>query len=210
MEKENITPEERLLKIIENPQGQKGKILSPGKTFGIDVNALSAGLKAFRFDKSIFKRINFQLINKGMLGLCAIFTLFAIFNFVQFKGYLAKQLKKVIAEANAAPVNQAAVALPDININQTLELSRRRNLFSFIPPVPETGVGITLNAAQTVGALKLVGIIWSDNPQAMIEDTKGQKTYLLSVGELVGGLTIKKILKDKVVLGQDKQEWELR
>ncbi|MCX5711978.1 MAG: hypothetical protein NTY47_02765 [Candidatus Omnitrophica bacterium] len=184
MAKENITPEERLLKIIENPQGEKSRILSPVKTARAGGGYLLERFKNFRFDKDIFKHLDFQL--------------------------LAKQLKKVITEANAAQVNQPVVSLPDINIAQTVDLAKRRNMFSFLPPVSSSRVEAALDAAQIIGALKLVGIIWSDSPQAMIEDTKGQKTYLLGNGDLIGDIKVKKIFNDKVVLIKDDKEWELR
>jgi len=68
----------------------------------------------------------------------------------------------------------------------------------------------TTSATDMVKNLKLVGILWSENPQVMIEDTKQTKTYLLSIGETIGELQIKRILKDKVVVGKDDVEWEIR
>ncbi len=58
--------------------------------------------------------------------------------------------------------------------------------------------------------LKLVGIIWSDKPQAIIENTVENKTLLLNIGDQMDKVKIMKIYQDKVILGADGQEWELR
>jgi len=42
--------------------------------------------------------------------------------------------------------------------------------------------------ADMTASLKLVGISMSDNPDAMIEDTKLQKTYFVKMGSMVGDL----------------------
>jgi type II secretory pathway component PulC len=77
-----------------------------------------------------------------------------------------------------------------------------------LPPKQE--VVQTQALEQAVSNYKLVGIIWSDTPQAMIEDTKAGKTNLLNENEIMGDFKIKKIERDKVIITKDKMEWELR
>ncbi|HPT39611.1 MAG TPA: hypothetical protein PL125_05405 [Candidatus Omnitrophota bacterium] len=60
------------------------------------------------------------------------------------------------------------------------------------------------------GSLKLVGISWSTDPDAMIEDTKSLKTYFVKRGDMVGDAKVQAIFKDKVVLNLDNEEFELR
>lgn len=50
------------------------------------------------------------------------------------------------------------------------------------------------------GGLGLVGIIPGDNPQAIVEDKKSQKTYYLAKGQSINGITAEEINEDKVVL----------
>ena len=85
-----------------------------------------------------------------------------------------------------------------------------RNVFTLTPSSSGTSGGATAKLGPTSTNVKLVGIIWSDHPQAMLEDTQEQKTYLLGPGEQIGDVTIKKILQDKVILGNHEREWELR
>ena len=49
-------------------------------------------------------------------------------------------------------------------------------------------------------SLKLVGISWSDNPDAIIEDTKDTKTFFVKIGQKIGDVKVQAIFKDKVVL----------
>jgi len=55
-----------------------------------------------------------------------------------------------------------------------------------------------------------VGVIWSANPQAMVEDTQNHKTSLVSTGDYLGQLKVNKITRNSVVLEKDREEWELR
>jgi hypothetical protein len=58
--------------------------------------------------------------------------------------------------------------------------------------------------------LKLVGISWSDDPDAMIEDTKALRTFFIKRGQMIGDLKVQAIFKDKVILSYGTEEVELR
>lgn len=63
---------------------------------------------------------------------------------------------------------------------------------------------------EVTQSLKLVGISWSDDPDAMIEDTQAQKTHFVKKGQMIGNLKVQAIFKDKVVLSYDGEEIELK
>lgn len=58
--------------------------------------------------------------------------------------------------------------------------------------------------------LKLVGISWSNDPDAMIEDTKLMRTYFIKRGGSIGDIKIQAMFKDKVILSYGGEEIELR
>ncbi|MFH1593292.1 MAG: hypothetical protein ABID09_01180 [Candidatus Omnitrophota bacterium] len=58
--------------------------------------------------------------------------------------------------------------------------------------------------------LKLVGISWSDNPDAMIEDTKAYRTFFVKRGQMIGEIKVKAIFKDKIILLYEGEEFELK
>lgn len=58
--------------------------------------------------------------------------------------------------------------------------------------------------------LSLVGIAWSDDPDAMIEDNNTKKIYFLKRGDSVEGIVIQTILRDRVIISYEGEEIELR
>ena len=57
--------------------------------------------------------------------------------------------------------------------------------------------------------LNLLGVVWGDNPQAIIEDKKAQKTYFLSKGQGFNDIEVKDIFENKVILSYQGQQFEL-
>lgn len=213
MPQDNLTPEEKLLKIIENPQTEKRKVGNRGiaKAGGLKTIA-EPWLKKIRVNKISFKDINLKVLNKIALGLCAILTVFFVFDFISFGANSLKKLSKITAEASVTEVKAKKINFQKTNFAGTIDLAKKHNIFSFLPPVDNTeqADNVPLEIQQVIANLKLVGILWSDNPQAMVENTKEQKTYLLSAGDKIDTLNLKKIFRDKIILGQDDKEWELR
>ncbi len=67
-----------------------------------------------------------------------------------------------------------------------------------------SGVNIDL-----IKDMSLVGIIAGENPQAIIEDKKTQKTFYLSRGQFMGEFQVKEIKEGKVILDYKGQSYEL-
>lgn len=210
---ERKTPEEKLLKIIENPLN----IRRPASAAGFKGRAKAKGLASIKAwfvqiksdKKELRSFFAIHNINKGMAGLCVLLTFFGLFNFISessaFRVRMESLIKNpAILEAGLKEKYPVAWGLSEMQ-NEL----KRRNIFSFLPPQSEVPL-MPAAVAQTISNLKLVGILWSDNPQVMIENAQEQKTYLLSAGEQIGQIKIKKILRDSVIIGKDEQEWVLR
>ena len=65
------------------------------------------------------------------------------------------------------------------------------------------------SAKDVVADLKLVGISWGEEPVAMIEQGSSKQTHVLKVGDVLGAVTVKTILPDRVVLRVGEEEVEL-
>jgi len=207
---DNITPEERLLKIIESPGIQKAKVYFSAKAKAIDIKSLVKRLKGFRFDKNIIKKIDLRLANKIVASLCGLITLFLIFDFFRVGSNLRSRFEKTLQASKSAIIEEKKVALPNVNIEEVIAQAKRRNVFTFLPAPAEAQQTPSPNVTEIISNLKLVGIIWSNNPQAMVENPKEQRTFLLSQGEQIGQVKIKKIFQDKVIIEVEGQEQELR
>ena len=59
---------------------------------------------------------------------------------------------------------------------------------------------------SSLSHLSLVGILWTDRPQAIIEDEKRQKTYLAYEGDMVNEYKIKKITQSQVEISYNGQD----
>ncbi len=212
------TSDERLLKIIESsgePRRAKINIGAPKKLFG-----QVAGLK---FDlatlKSIFKnlKINLAKVNLGLIGVGVLLTL--IFLYTLFSA-------PSISKSNAAyfTPNDSKAVLKFISAGQEQGATRksisgenlRRNFF-----LPASVKVAGLTTAESVDVLnelkdfKLVGVIWSKNPEVMIEYAKDARTYTLKKGEFFNKqFKIKEISRSsatlEVDLGSGTREYELR
>jgi hypothetical protein len=64
-------------------------------------------------------------------------------------------------------------------------------------------------AEDVAGNISLVGIIAGDNPQAVLEDKKSQKTYYMTKGESFNGFTVEEISQGKVVLDYQGKKFAL-
>jgi len=211
MTADKITPEEKLLKMIESPGSVKSKIALGPKNPAISIKELGNWFKGLHVDKNMLKSISLSTVNKGMMALCAILTTFFIFNYITSRINLDERLIQVKAEATAYSVDEEKMSLPAVDISSVIATAKKSNMFTFLPVSSREKGGSSKPASQEMGDLKLVGILWSSNPQAMIENAKENKTYLLNSGDKLGEFKVNKILKDKVViLDKDGEEWDLR
>lgn len=63
--------------------------------------------------------------------------------------------------------------------------------------------------ASSMKDLNLMGVISGENPQAIIEDKKTQKSYYVSKGQSVGDFEVEDIKEGKVILIKDGKKFEL-
>jgi type II secretory pathway component PulC len=84
----------------------------------------------------------------------------------------------------------------------------RRQIFT-ASSFRETPTAAAVASADLIKDLNLVGIISGDNPQAVIEDKKAQKTYYISRGQYVGDFQIEDIQEGKIILNYRGQRYEL-
>jgi hypothetical protein len=219
----NTTPEERLLKIIEGtvnpaPPSLALSAKGGGSKFKFDFGRLEEKVKNLFSDKSSLNNLDLGKVNKAIAGVCVVFTIFWIFNFAREDFVFKERLEKIKIGAAGSTYKEENGPSMYVRIGELMANAAKRNIFKWPSQGNEAvqvSTGPTLKqkasaVAGTSGGIKLVGIIWTDNPQAMLEDAKEQKTYLVSAGDNIGDLKIKKILSDKIIVSKGGQEWALR
>jgi hypothetical protein len=218
----NLTPEKQLLKLIEEPNSRFSKnAVTRGKGVSfLSLGALRGRLNFLKDTATSFVRSwSGPLDIKKINGLLTTASVVVGIYFVASSVVLALRLSSLpsflFKSENAAKFEMLKQVSQLKAITYYLEKVRSRDIFKIGKQEPaqangpQTGDGAAKQEA-ILSKYKLVGISWSDNPDAMIEDSAANKTYFLKRGQSIDSVKIQAIFKDKVVLEYQGHEVELR
>ncbi len=221
-----FTPEKQLLKLIEDPKLKPAAFNSLAiKHQGLSLLSPSAWLGRIYFFKNWFKKqsqrpqvhgFNTKLAIK-ILAVCVfalafyfISNLVGSFTNINKTRNLSLEVKK--EEVGSISTEDSFVSKKAVTY--FLEKIRQRDIFKMGQSKKDNtevvSRGPTSRIIEATAHLKLVGISWSDDPDAMIEDTKALRTFFIKRGGVVGDIKIQAIFKDKVILSYAGEEIELR
>ncbi len=203
----SLTPEEKLLRIIESPpeavRGMMRTRRMPDLKFDLKLLKEKYGekLKAF---------LNLKAASVVLVFLSGIATMYLGLDF--WLG-LPRLTNVVRLEMLAKKMEVGDMTLGQLDpLSMYLQEITQRNIFSLPETIEQAGaknVEPKVALKSLIDGLKVVGIIWSDAPQAIVEDSKDGKTHLLNRGSKIKDARVKDILKDRVILSYDSQEVEL-
>lgn len=179
----------------------------------LSFSAAGTGLanSLLKFFKGGYKQINIRVVNAALfLGV----VLLAVYLVNNVSGSFGASNKLDLKVPAAGKVSDK---LED-NLARTRDLGyytdkiKQRDIFRMGPKMkldaaPEI---ISSKVAEATKDLKLVGISWSDNPDAIIEDTKGSRTYFVKKGDMIGEIKVDSISREKVMLRYEEEMIELR
>lgn len=199
MAESKLTSEEKLLHIIEKglPAGKKSAEAAPA------VALPKPDLKAL---------LSLASISKMVIAVCLLLTFLWFADFLKQRNWFGQGVERLSA---ADPKITRALVTPapeekEIALSDLQQEAAARNIFTLFPVKAEEKEVPAVDYGALVKELRLVGILWSNTPQAMVENTREGKTSLLSVKDTIGEFNVARILQDRVVLGKDGKEWELR
>ena len=225
-ENESLTPEKQLLKLIENPkqasvraenakrEGKKWFSFSAfkgrldfWKNFSVKKNASSG-----KFSKGSFsvERINFIL--RVLLVAVAIYAIYNTWG--MFMG-IKKASQLILKTPSGASTEQSEPAASFQTINYYLEKIKGRNIFSSVkaeekPKKVEKAAPLAPGEKSPIQGLSLVGIAWSNNPEAMVEDKETGHTFFVRRGQTIANsFKVVTVFKDRVILNYQDKEYEL-
>lgn len=218
-----LTPEKQLLNLIESPKANEAVIRSQAVKHH-NMQLLSPGawrskLSFFsdNFKKGIsgrFHQPDIKVINK-LLAVIIVAVIFYLMNTFYFSIMNLKRIPGM--KLTSQEGNKTAVAKDVQILKQTaayyVEQIRKRDIFKIGPKTvsKETAPAAPPSALiEATQHLKLVGISWSRDPDAMIEDSRALRTFFVKRGQMIGRVKIEAIFKDKVVISYDGEEVELR
>lgn len=175
------------------------------------LNSLSlffqGGLGVFKNEKN---QLNIKAVNMLFFALIAVITLY-------YLNGISNSLKKIrninLGDLVSAK-NELSASKENSRLNPFpyyLEQVKKRDIFRMGQKPPQDGSEVISSKAAEAGqSLKLVGISWSNLPDAMIEDTKAGKTFFVKKGQIVNDFVVEAIYKEKVVLKYGAESIELR
>lgn len=190
--KDNITPEEKLLRLI-----RRNKKEEPRPTIKY---SLFARVKKYLSFLNIHKVIFFVFVIS-----CVYLVISLIYPIIGLKKInLTLVSQEKIIESNISPKNEI------VPYEYYRKGTENRQIFGGVASL-ESGVpiGISNINVDLVKDINLVGIISDEPPQAVIEDKKAQKTYYLTKGQFIGEIQIEDIQEGKIILNYNGQRFEL-
>jgi hypothetical protein len=218
--RKNNTPEEELLSLIEGDESsnafdthlrrrKKSSFLSifNFKKHWFLLTVFFEGF--FAKIKKGFREPNVKVVNKFLIFLAVLLIGYLIFDFIIQQPDIDKVKKDLdLLGQEVFFQEEDSKARPFLYY---LEMVQRRNVFAPI------GLGKDREEIQKAketltkmsNDLKLVGISWGQEPQAMIEDSQSQKVYFLKTGDNIGKFKVKEILENKVILSYQGETVEL-
>jgi hypothetical protein len=228
---ENISPEERLFNVI-----QRGKQPAPGsgesgdKKPGLWASLLKRFMppgkpqmqeekKGFDWKKIFPASIKLPELEAAAINKILILALFVTTIFFT-KSLLTKQkdatkIADTVSKIHASSSLGMKKVEPFKALNYYLGEIRNRDIFRPAPKGVTTGARREVSDSLKKAAenLKLKGVSWGETPKAMIlwQDDKDSKIYFLTEGQEIGtmGIKVKEIYRNKVKIGDDKEEMEL-
>lgn len=221
-----LTPEKQLLKLIEEPAAKNTINLAAVKHHGLSLFSVSAWAGRGSFFKHRFQkwlkaprlwRPDIKAINTILMAIAVVLGVSFIVNFsasvIKLKKSGGLTFKTLDDSKHAEGVQEHAVFRKPVAYY--LEKMAARDIFKMgvkKRAAPEQGQ-VNSSASRILELtqhLKLVGISWSSDPDAMIEDTRALKTFFVKRGEMIGDIKVQAIFKDKVVLVYSGEEIELK
>lgn len=199
--KDNISPEEKLLRLIRGSK-KTDALKNPAVITG-------QGRPEIKPAREILPKKYLSVLSLKKIALVAsgVSFLYLIATFIQ-PIFSSKEIKLPELSKDEIVETQAGSKISPRPFEFYLKGVQGRQIFSSAE---------TTQAKATVGEIdsdlikdiSLVGIISGDNPQAIIEDKKSQKTYYVNKGQFLNGFQVEDIQSGKIILNRQGQRFEL-
>jgi len=204
--RDNIPPEEKLLRLIRG-QRQKGSRPASFEAKAAESSILSrAGSRKENWPRGLADLIGYRFKRLLVAGVVISGVYFFSAIIYAFFG-----LRNIKLSSVAAPDRYShSFDIPNNLIPLEVYLNNIRSKRIFVSEqyyqMGKPAVGVAMDALKD---MNLVGIITGDNPQAIIEDKKNQKTYYVNKGQYIGEFLIEDILEGKVIISRNNERFEL-
>ena len=226
-----VTPEQQLLKLIEESNKTKGASASgagkaapkgPGGFSFSKIPGVLAGRMAFFKRNAAKKSPGGQKMSVDIAGMNRFFTVAAgcLLIYVVFDAAASarnlqrppnfvppKDLMTPFKAETIEPLKESSYYLQKVSARDIFREGKKAETAKQEP----ASQNLVVETAEAVKNLALVGISWSKDPDAIIEDKAHQRTFFVKRGQVVGdNVKVEAIFKDHVVVTFEDHEYELR
>jgi type II secretory pathway component PulC len=207
--KDNISPEEKLLRLIRGKKKSRIPVLAENNPNSLLPVKIQGGIvnqkRVFKFKKYL-PQLNLNILI--LIGFVSA-SLYLLSAFI----YPLLVTKKAIflPEKPFAKITESREAVKQEEIKpydfytQGIE---NKQIFGAASAQLMQESGVTVGA-NLIKDINLLGVISGVSPQAIIEDKKSQKTYYVNKGQMIGEFQVEDIGDGKVILNYSGQRFEL-
>lgn len=196
--KNNISPEEKLLRLI---RGRKQEAKAANES------SLAAKYSLY----TLFQKYSSSKNLRNIIWVLFVLSFIYLITSFAYPWFWSKKINMPI-DTQKESVSQKIEEKKETKTYESyLKTIANRQIFSSsvstdasLKPMP----GVILDS-DIFKNINLVGIIAGDNPQAIIEDKKAEKTYYLTKGQSIGEFQIEDIQEGKIILNNKGQRYEL-
>ena len=204
--KDSSSPEDKLLKLIRNP-----KKPADAQALKEDLSKVKAAASLttkpnLRLEPNINKYGKFLNVRRVFFWLfiaCGIYLILSlVYPWVGLKNIRVPLPSEKPTEETLSAKHTAKP------LEEYLESVKGRQIFSGTNAMQDASL-INVANIDLMKDINLVGIISGENPQAVIEDKKAQKTYYVTKGQFIGEMQVEDIQEGKIIINYAGQKYEL-
>ena len=217
------TPEQQLLKLIEE-SNKGGKATPPPSAAKASLKKLPGSfLGRLSFIRRSGKKrpasarkmtLDIADVNKLLSVAVACLFVYVVFDAVASAANLRrppnfvppKDMKAAYKKSTIEPLQETSYYLQKVSSRDIFKEGKKTEV---VEPRPDQNA--VVEPSEAIKNLALVGISWSSNPDAIVEDKAHQRTFFVKRGQMVGeDVKVEAIFKDHVVVTYEDHEYELR
>ncbi|MBU1726437.1 MAG: hypothetical protein KJ880_02265 [Candidatus Omnitrophica bacterium] len=208
--RDNLSPEEKLLRLIKG-QNKKPLPVKPDVEPALSPSQAKPSAHAQtihlpKLPKSFTLKLNLkQTIILIFSASCLYLLISFIYPLIALRTI---KLPQIISKETSEGERPDIKTDSDTNLQAYINEIKNKKMFSTAPAVSKSSSVAGPNV-DLIKDISLVGIISGDNPQAIIEDKKSQKSFYLNKGQFFGDFQLEDISEGKVILNYKGERYEL-
>lgn len=208
--KDNLSPEEKLLKLIRGAQKNNPQAHNPPETAAQKQPLWQSAFtrpdkkkRALVLPDEFFTPANLQRI---LWLVIAVLVVYLVASLV-YPLVGLREIKLPKAEPAEKNISETVSQKEAQSLEFYLQSMRDKPLFG--GSAEGVSAANIATEAESIKDINLVGVILGDNPQAIIQDKKSEKTTYVSKGQFIGDYQVEEIKEGKVILNRNGQRFEL-